>query len=170
MSEEFRKIRWAAEDAQVCQKRILRHVSTQKLVAEEKAYIAEAQQVQIVSCALEEDESGVTLSISDGLLLAKAARNVIYEERKVLHLKAMELEIALETIREAAENARCTWIQSNQPFTSILTTLHQHKIRTNIYAGLPDPESISYLSTSLLDGLCTWPPTSPCPSIRHSSP
>lgn len=169
-SEQSKKIYWDAEVARVRQKRILRHISTQRLDAEENAYVAEEQQAVILSRALEEDELGATLSIPDGLLLAKSARNAIYAERKVLYLKTIELQLTLEAVREASEDARYTWLESNRQLTTILSTLHHHKIRTDIYAAQPDLEPISYPSTSLLGGFCTRPPTSPCPSVRSSSP
>lgn len=138
------------------------------MALEEKIDILEEQQRHIIIGADKGDESdsqehedgSATLSPVEGLLLAQLARDTFFSIRELKHLQKRELEVALESIHDSSEEAKCFWARSNQQVAAIYKYIFENKININLHPEPPKPKPLQMPPLRMFER-CTSRPYSP---------
>jgi len=150
-----KKIRLASEEYQIQQRRDFKQLSRKRLSAEEIQVEKEHAEIVLLMHAADKGLSYMALGPQDALLLARAARDVVSAESRSADLRVKECELLLETLKDAAEQARTTWSEANDQVGTILAFFGHQDIRVDLpYPQLvppvcytPDCDSFSSLSS-----------------------
>ncbi len=133
-------LRLVSEEYQIRRRRDFKQLSRKRLLAEEVQGEKEHAEIVLLMRAADKGLSYTELDPQDALLLARAARDVVSAESRSADLRVKECELLLETLKDAAEQARTTWSEANDQVGTILAFFSHRGIRVDLpYPRLVPP-------------------------------